>query len=257
MATDEAVFRESQCVGGPPTLRFFGWNPPAVSVGFFQDLSAEIDVESCRTNRVDIVRRITGGKAVLHQNEITYSLIGSESCTLFPPGLQGRYKAISEALAIAFSVLGIRAEMEESRVRTGGDLKEFCFSVPAQYELLVHGKKICGSAQASSHGSFLQHGSILIDFDPVYAFNLMTRNKENKQERIQKLGNSITGILLETGRTPETEEFLAIMIRSFELKFGIRLLPGELTESEALLRTSLLHDKYLSNLWNMKAKTDC
>lgn len=250
MAIDEAVFRESQLVGGPPTLRFFGWCPPAVSIGFFQKLWHDIDVEACRANQIDVVRRITGGKAVLHKEELTYSLVGQEEHRLFPAGIQGRYKVISEALAMGLSFLGIRTEMQHIRINSGDDLHEFCFSTPAQNELLADGRKICGSAQARAHASFLQHGSILINFDPLTAFTLMTRNKKNKQQKIQKLQNSVTGIYLEIEKRPELHEIVEIMAQAFELKFGIQLIKGELSDREKFLKDELLSTKYLSESWN-------
>ena len=249
MAIDEAVFRESQFAGGPPTLRFFGWHPPAVSVGFFQKLSHDIDMEACHAKQIDIVRRITGGKAVFHKEELTYSLVGREDHHLFPPGIQRKYEIISEALAVGLASLGIRTEMQERRTKLTDDLHEFCFATPAQNELLANGRKICGSAQARANGSFLQHGSILLDFDPLAAFNLMTLNKNDVQIKIQKLMDSVTGIYSEISEKPGLHEIIEMMVQAFEQRFGIQLIKGELSENEKSLKDELLSTKYLSQSW--------
>lgn len=250
MAEDEAVYRENQRGGSPPTLRFFGWEPGAVSVGFFQDLGKDIDLNACRLHGIDVVRRITGGRAVFHGAEITYSLVAREADPLFPSGISGRYRLISEALCAGLLTLGIHAEMETRRIKSGEDLREFCFSVPAQHELLVNGKKICGSAQARGCGSFLQHGSLLLDFDPVFAFDLMTRNKDNRREKIIKLENSITTLGSVARNQSDPALVCEALSRAIEDKFGIRLEPGGLTTAEIALKQKLINEKYGTDQWN-------
>lgn len=256
MAEDEAVFRENQRLGGTPTLRLFGWNPPAVSVGFFQGLEKDIDLEACRQSGIDVVRRITGGRAVLHASEITYSLAARESDPHFPSGILGRYRAISEAICSGLRGLGIPAEMQTRRIEPGNELREFCFSVPVQHEILVNGKKICGSAQARSGGSFLQHGSLLLDFDPVAAFDLMTRDKHNRLEKIQKLKASITSVRAALRSRPDPAGICAAIGRAVEDRFGIRLQPGDLTPEETALKRRLIEGKYGTDRWNRFAKAD-
>lgn len=255
MAEDEAIYRENQRVGAPPTLRFFGWESAAVSVGFFQDLDKDIDLDACRLRGIDVVRRITGGRAVLHDAEITYSLVAREDDPLFPSGIPGRYKLISEALCAGLLSLGIHAEMETRRIKSGEDLREFCFSAPAQHELLVNGRKICGSAQARGGGSFLQHGSLLLDFDPVSSFDLMTRDKSNRPEKIIRLENSIISIRSVVGNQQDPDCVCAALSQAIEDKFSIRLEPGVLTPEEIDLKRKLLKEKYGTDQWNRYART--
>jgi lipoate-protein ligase A len=255
MAIDEAIFRESQRIDTPPTFRLFGWSPPAVSIGFFQDFLSDIDIEACRKDGVDVVRRTTGGKAVFHDLEITYSLTGREDNPFFPGTLLGRYHVISEAIAAGLSTLGVQAELEKKNTKTSEELREFCFYVPAQHELLVKGKKICGSAQARTNGAFLQHGSLLLDFDPAIAFELMTRDKRHKEEKIKKLSNSITSIHSESSTKTDLHEVCDALVMSFERKFGIKLEPGELTPEEKKLQDKLLNGKYLLDSWNQNGKS--
>ena len=114
MAIDEAIFRETIKNKKPPTLRFFGWSPAAISIGYFQELKHEINFNRCRLSGVDIVRRITGGKAVYHKDEITYSLTACNSEKLFPDNIIGTYEIISLCLARGLSELGINAHLAKA-----------------------------------------------------------------------------------------------------------------------------------------------
>ena len=174
MAVDEAVFRLNRREALPPTLRFFGWQPPAVSLGYFQKTSREIDVETCRREGIDIVRRPTGGKAVLHEHELTYSLVAAMEHPLFTGDILETYRIISACIVEALERLGLTPEMvSEGRSAAGTPLEAYCFAAPSKYELLVGGRKICGSAQVRAGGAFLQHGSLLIDIDPARAAAVM------------------------------------------------------------------------------------
>jgi len=161
MAIDEAIMIAHREGLVPPTIRFYQWSPPAVSLGYFQDLKKEIDVDVCKNIGVDIVRRPTGGKAVLHDKELTYSFIIRESHPLVNDSILETYKKISGGVIRGLSYLGITAELvplrdklkrdslhkgKKSEIRHS-DFKSICFSVPSQYEVQVEDKKIVGSAQ--------------------------------------------------------------------------------------------------------------
>jgi len=172
MALDEELLAKSQLGEKTPVLRFYGWSPPAVSLGRFQKRETAVDAAACKRLGYDIVRRITGGRAVLHQNELTYSVIARSDDPLFPPNVLGTYKVIAAGLVAGLKNLGVNAEMVS---RTGrhaslvnkNDKDPSCFSSPSWYEIVVNGKKIIGSAQRRLSGAFLQHGSILISYDPA------------------------------------------------------------------------------------------
>ncbi len=171
MAMDEKLLAEASKGSAVPVLRFYTWDPPAVSLGRFQDETSSVNAEACGKHGFDIVRRITGGRAVLHRHELTYSVIAPVGNQLFPNDVLGTYKVIASGLLAGLIRLGVPAEMVSP---TGNraemvnrDPKEpACFSSPSWYEILVHGRKIVGSAQRRLAGAFLQHGSILIDYDP-------------------------------------------------------------------------------------------
>jgi lipoyl(octanoyl) transferase len=255
MAIDEAIFRENQRIDSPPTLRFYSWSPPSVSLGYFQITRKEINVEACRRHSVDIVRRPTGGKAVLHENDLTYAVIASEHNPLFPPDILGTYKVISSCIAEGLSELGIEAEMEGGGRSSQTDpLKAACFSSPSRYELLAKKKKICGSAQLRSKGVFLQHGSILVDFDPVKTCAILLSEESERDWQIEKLRGSVTSIYEQIGTAVPTENICHVMKKSFEKRLDIELVEGCLTPEEESLKLRLMNNKYMNDKWNMGGK---
>jgi lipoate-protein ligase A len=172
MALDEELFREAISPIALPVLRFYTWSPAAVSLGRFQDQERAVNAGACRRRGIDIVRRITGGRAVLHCDELTYSIIARSDSDLFPNDILGTYKVIAAGLLAGLRELGIAAEMVSRSGRHAGMVKSSpqepaCFSSPSWYEILVKGRKIIGSAQRRVGGAFLQHGSILIGYDSV------------------------------------------------------------------------------------------
>ncbi|HTP05102.1 MAG TPA: lipoate--protein ligase family protein [Nitrospirota bacterium] len=175
MAVDEELLARAQAGEAMPVLRFYGWSPPAVSLGRFQKVENAVNTDACKRLGIDVVRRITGGRAVLHHHELTYSIISRTDNPLFPSNVLGTYKVIAAGLLTGLRNLGINAEMVSRSDRYAALVKKetrdpSCFSSPSWYEILVRGKKIVGSAQRRVTGAFLQHGSVLIGYDPsLYA----------------------------------------------------------------------------------------
>ena len=129
MAIDEAIFRETIKNKKQPTIRFYGWQPAAVSIGYFQDPQKELNLEQCSNLGIDIVRRITGGKAVFHNDEITYCVVAGVGQKSFPVDISGTYKAVSDCLVQGLSYLGIKANLASDCVRMKDvELKSCCFS---------------------------------------------------------------------------------------------------------------------------------
>jgi len=249
MAIDEAVFRLNRPEGLPPTLRFFGWSPPAVSLGYFQKTGQEIDVDFCRRAGIDIVRRPTGGKAVLHEHELTYSLVAAIDHPLFTADILETYRVISACMVEALKRLGLAPEMvSEGRSAAGTPLEGYCFAAPSKYELLVDGRKICGSAQVRAGGSFLQHGSLLIDIDPVRAAAAMGIAAAG-------ISGSTTTLREQLGRHLASEELVRILREAFEDMLGIQLAEEGLTETEDALKQELLAGKYSTDRWNLEGKS--
>lgn len=251
MAIDEAIFRETLKNKKPPTLRFFGWSPAAVSIGYFQDVQKEIHVSRCRSAGVDIVRRITGGKAVYHLDEVTYSLAAGSWERRFPDGILRTYEILSSCLVRGLAELGVRASLAETGVsRRKTDRASCCFSEPAGKELLVDGRKICGSAQTRSHGGFLQHGSLLMTFDPAATASLI-----RSPEPVEELRSRVVGLNELTDVPVSAKKLCEALRRGFCDELGIDFAPGELTQEEWVL-SARLTKKYESGTWTLARKNE-
>ena len=254
MAIDEAVFRKNIRGESPPTLRFYGWRSPALSIGYFQDYRKEVDDEACRKFGVEVVRRPTGGKAVLHERELTYAVVAGADTGLFPPDILKTYLVIGRCLAEGLAGVGIRAEMkEDGRRPPDGALPSACFSFPSRYELLVGDRKICGSAQMRSQGAFLQHGSLLTAFDPLRTCEVMLPHRRLEEEA-DRLRNAVTSVGEQAGPALDEEGLRRALREGFERTLGIRLRDGMLTPGEQALRDELVEKKYGREEWNREGK---
>ncbi len=253
MAIDEAVLRGADSGCSPPTLRFYGWNPSAVSLGYFQDYEKEVNSEACLALGIDIVRRPTGGKAVLHENEITYSVVASRDNPLFPDTILGTYKVISSCLAGALATLGINASIaEDTPLKNRSDgLHSFCFSDPSRFELLASGRKICGSAQIRARKAFLQHGSLLLGFDPQKTARALFRDPGPKAEA--SMARSVTS-MADFRVSASGIDIKEALTDSFRKVLDIELFEGNLSPEEEADRANLLKGKYLTGSWNVTGR---
>jgi lipoyl(octanoyl) transferase len=265
MAVDEAIMIAHKNGLVPPTIRFYQWSPPAVSLGYFQDLKKEINVKVCQEIGIDIVRRPTGGKAVLHDQELTYSFIIKENDPLVNDSILETYKKISGGIIRGLSYLGIKAELVPLRDKLENnllgrsdkarihhlDFKSICFSVPSQYEVQVEGKKIVGSAQVRKGGVVLQHGSLLIKLEKDKLFSVFNFPSVQIREKLKSKfkATSLEEILK---RKINFSELSNILPRGFEEEFGVRLIESKLTEPEEKIFKDLLGNKYLTYEWNYK-----
>jgi len=219
MAMDEKLLAEAAKGSAVPVLRFYTWAPSAVSLGRFQDEASSVNATACRKHGIDIVRRITGGRAVLHRHELTYSVISPIDNELFPNDVLGTYKVLAAGLLAGFVRLGVPAEM----VSPSGDRAAMvkhnrsepsCFSSPSWYEILAQGRKIVGSAQRRITGAFLQHGSILIDHDPALEAEVIPGGG---------LQAAVTSIRQELGREVPLDEVKAALRCGFSEALGVSI----------------------------------
>lgn len=269
MAIDEAIMIAHREGLVPPTIRFYQWSPAAVSLGYFQDLEKEIDVDVCKNLGIDIVRRPTGGKAVLHDKELTYSFIIRENHPLVNDSILETYKKISGGIIRGLSYLGIKAELvplrEKLKSTPSGneakseiphsDIKSICFSVPSQYEVRVEDKKIVGSAQVRKREIVLQHGSLLIELEKDKLFSVFNFPSVQIRERlkIRFKATSLEEILRKKINFSELSEILP---RGFEEEFGVKLTEGKLTKQEEKISKDLLENKYSTYEWNYERKNN-
>lgn len=241
MAIDEAILHHSKI----PALRLYQWRPKAVSIGYNQNIQKEINLDYCRENNIDVVRRITGGKAVFHDNELTYSFISPENLELLPKDVVESYRIIANALVISLKKIGINANIKKinERIKT-----PICLNSSNWYELAANNKKISGSAQRRFNGKVLQHGSILLEFD--YEKNELIFNSDNAMDNINNLKKRITSIKNELKKEIDVERLKAAVKHGFEKNFGFEIINDNLSNGEILLAKKLLEEKYRTDEWN-------
>ena len=269
MAIDEAIMIVHREGLVPPTIRFYQWSPAAVSLGYFQELEKEININACQGMGIDIVRRPTGGKAVLHDKELTYSFVIRENHPLVNDSILETYKKISGGIIRGLSYLGIKAVLVPLREKLNNalssnenkseihhsDIKSICFSVPSQYEVQVEGKKIVGSAQVRKKEIVLQHGSLLIELEKDKLFSVFNFPSAQIREKnkIRFKATSLEEILKKKINFSELSEILS---RGFEEEFGVRLTEGKLTEQEEKISKELFENKYSTYEWNYERKNN-
>ena len=228
MGIDEAI-SEAVAKGGQPTIRFWRWQPSAVSIGYFQGMEDEVDLGRCKELGIDAVRRRTGGGAVYHDynGEITYSIIAPES--MFPKGIIESYHAICQYIIDGLANLGIRSEFKPIN------------------DIIVGGKKISGNAQTRRNGVLLQHGTILYDLDVKKMFSLLKVSKEKISDKmIQAVEERVTRIL--NNKQVSMDETYQALVKGFTQ--GKKWISEELTSEELARAKELAKTRYETKEWN-------
>ncbi|WP_079908693.1 biotin/lipoate A/B protein ligase family protein [Paenibacillus sp. 32352] len=261
MAVDEAILIAHSEGKSGPTVRFYGWNPPTLSIGYFQK-SEEVHFEQLQKEGLGFVRRPTGGRAVLHDKELTYSIIVSESYPGIPSGVTEAYRVLSEGLLLGFQKLGLDAQMvhlatEEEKSKYASMGSAACFDSPSWYELVVEGRKIAGSAQTRQKQVVLQHGSILLDMDTDQLFRVLQFKNERIQARLKQQFTqkavAINDICSELGRAPvQLQDVERAFREGMAEGLNVELEESGLTEYELSLVEQLMADKYANDEWNLR-----
>lgn len=255
MALDEALLEWHSKELIPPTIRFYGWNPATLSLGYFQKIKEEINLDKIEEHKLGLVRRLTGGRAVLHDKELTYSVIVSENHPLMPKTVTEAYRVISQGLLEGFKELGLDAyfaipQTEEETSKLKNPRSAICFDAPSWYELVVEGKKIAGSAQTRQGGVILQHGSILIDLDEDKLFDLFLYPNKRVKERLQKsFANKAITINSIAKNKVNIDDARKAFKAGFQKGLDIVLEPYQLSESENRYVEELAKNKYNSVDW--------
>lgn len=242
MALDEALL-DNLKPDSAPVLRFYTWERPTLSLGYFQNYKKVVCEPFVRHNNIDVVRRPTGGRAVLHDREVTYAVIAYLKGAFENQTLQETYELIAEALNLGLQRLGISRpsiSLDSSLARSEPGLPQ-CFVSVSKYELARDTKKIIGSAQKRSRDRFLQHGSILLDFDSRLQNGCIQKPDPQIETRIAPLNRIL-------GRSLQFAEVAGHFCSAFETAFRMKLESSDLTPEEASC-AERLERKYGSEEW--------
>ncbi|MCL1812122.1 MAG: lipoate--protein ligase family protein [Treponema sp.] len=247
MSLDEALLESaagnisSDNSAGLPVLRFYGWNPPAVSIGYFQDLAEEVDLEAVKRYGFDLVRRVSGGGAVLHRSELTYSIIVGLNHPLAGKNLDESYRILCRGLIHGLALLGIESVFSGTN------------------DILTGGKKISGNAQTRRMNCLLQHGTILLDNDVETMFGVLKAPKEkNKGKLIGQIRERVTSLRSILGREINFVEAEKAFTRGFSEALNIELHNTDVTPAEESRALELAETKFKTREWlvNKKINTD-
>ncbi|MFD2759758.1 lipoate--protein ligase family protein [Lentibacillus juripiscarius] len=251
MALDEALLNWHSEGKIPPTLRFYGWSRPTLSIGQFQKSDKAIDFDAVRSYNCHFVRRLTGGSAVLHDNELTYSIVVSEDQPGIPASVREAYYVLSKGLVEGFKNLGITVDYAMPDKDTARDRTAVCFEKAAFYEMMADGKKLSGNAQTRNKGVLLQHGSIPMDMDTGMLYDLFRfpseAIKQRKREAFQEKAVTIDQL---TNKTHTYDMMKHAFYAGFESGLGVTLRPFELSRQQWEEVYHLAETKYRSDEWN-------
>lgn len=237
LATDQAVAEHVRDGASSPTLRFYTWRPEALSLGYGQPLDA-VDTDLALRLRIDLVRRPTGGQAILHNDELTYAVMLPRSHALAAGGILGSYERLSAGFERGFAALALEARQGEWQPAASGAEGLLCFASPSTHELSAEGVKLMGSAQTRLDGALLQHGSIPFAHDPrIYDLLRLPRPA------------SLRGLRDLLSPVPTVGELIEVLATGFAEALRVALVPGDLSAAERIRRDVLIRKRYACNAW--------
>lgn len=251
MAVDESILEHIHRGESKPTLRLYSWNPPCLSLGHAQPFK-DVDVERLKSRGWDVVRRVTGGRAILHTDELTYSVTGSADDPILAGGVLESYNRLSKALLHAVRALSLPVEVKEyeSVGHASSVTNPVCFEVPSTYEITVNGKKLIGSAQARKKEGVLQHGSLPLTGDLTRICDaLIFENESARNTAKDRLLARATTVETVIGVETAWETAAQAFVRGFEAELGIQFERGEMSQSEIQRTEELVKEKYAHASW--------
>jgi lipoate-protein ligase A len=246
MAVDEAILSAVATGTAPPSLRLYAWEPPCLSLGRAQKAN-DADLSALEVAGFGLVRRPTGGKAILHIDELTYSVAAPETDPRVEGGVVESYRRLSTGLVCGLEKLGlveIVADQRAARDRLNGPV---CFEVPSDYEITVDGQKLVGSAQMRAQGAVLQHGTLPLYGDIARICPLLTAHPSPARVRARAMT-----VEEAFGRQISWNEAAAALAKGFAEALNLRLELGELTEEERTQAQRLRDEKYGAQAWTQR-----
>jgi lipoate-protein ligase A len=254
MALDESILEHVHRGDSIPTLRLYAWTPACLSLGHAQSY-ADVDTARLQARGWDVVRRLTGGRAILHTDELTYSITASADEPRVAGTVLESYNRLARALLRAVQMLGLPVEMKEHANRPGGPtLNPVCFEVPSTYEITVDGKKLIGSAQARKKEGVLQHGSLPLGGDLTRICQTLVFADESAREgaaaRLLARATTVESVL---GHAVDWETAAQAFIHAFESELGLIFEEGEVSASESARAGELVQEKYAHPSWTERS----
>lgn len=257
MALDEVLLQSVQAGSSPPVVRLYRWQPETVTLGYAQRGAGQVNLDYCRTHGIDVVRRLTGGRAVLHDQEVTYSVISRQD-GLFSTEILKNYQVIAEVLLHCLKRFGLEAEVARrhgSSDSTDAVTQSACFTAPAQFEIVCSGKKTCGSSQKREQESFLQHGSIPVDMDLDKLFcALSTDEKASVEQGVARLAEKVGWINRFLAQPCSIDEVEMQLMSSFVLLWPVQFHLEAPSRTELEKAQTLARDKYAHLDWHLREK---
>jgi lipoyl(octanoyl) transferase len=249
MALDESILEHIGRGESIPTLRLYAWDPPCLSLGRAQPF-ADVDMARLHERGWEVVRRLTGGRAILHTDELTYSVIAPNDEPRTAGTVLESYNRLAQALLRAVKELELPVEMKEGKVENPSMPNPVCFEVPSTYEITVDGKKLIGSAQARKREGVLQHGSLPLVGDLTRICQVLAFENESERKTASgRLLERATTVESALGRQVSWEAAAQAFVHAFETQLGLSLRKGELSDSESNRAEELVKEKYAHPAW--------
>jgi len=248
MAVDEAIMSAVREETSPPTLRFYAWSPPCLSLGRNQPL-ADVDLEACQEAGIDVIRRPTGGRAILHTDELTYSVALSQSDPRATGDVVESYRRLGEGLLAGLRMLEVDAIQAVGQQKPARELSAVCFETPSDYEITVGGRKLIGSAQWRARGAVLQHGTLPLRGKIERIVDYLTLAASERVAQRKALGYRAVTLQGVLGQELPFEQVAESLAAGFGQALNVRWEAGQLTDREIDLAASLLDSQYEDPAW--------
>jgi len=260
MAVDESILLGMESKPAIPTLRFYAWTPPCLSLGYAQP-ATDVDLDPLAATGWHLVRRPTGGRAILHTDELTYSVIAPEDEPRLSGGVLESYQRLSQALLAGLSYLGVRAESIPTPNPPSGSLNgahlasknPVCFEAPSNYEITANGKKLIGSAQARKKQVVLQHGSIPLYGNLTRIVQVLHFDSESERlEAAHRLLQRATTIQEILSQPISWSQAATAFKEGFKTTLNLKFSEAELMPAELAQANRLLEEKYAADSWTYR-----
>lgn len=252
MALDEAILTFAASKRIPPTLRLYAWDPPCISLGYAQT-SKDVDLHALEIEKWDIVRRPTGGRAILHKNEVTYSICTATDEPFMKGNILESYRRVSTALLAALELLNVHADANKVYPDMPTTAQAACFEVPSNYEITVQGMKLIGSAQSRKMGGILQHGALPLSGDLSQIHRVLRFSSDDEREKANtRLSVHATTLESACGNHVSFTEVCDALISAFSVNLNTNLTPEQPSFEEIDLTKKLIEEKYSNPTWTFR-----